>query len=273
MYQSVEVRENVSICDPITFKVGSHRLYGMLHVPQRVEPVPGVLICHGLAGDKLGRYRAYVEIARALVTKGIAVLRFDFRGCGDSEGLFSDFTLDSHIEDALAALDVIKNHPDIDTTRLGIYGRSFGGLTAILAAEQCKSFKSICLWAPVFNGDPWADLWKQLQSGMMPEGDFKRLMEANGQLVGLELFEQFFKADVHSALQSLKHIPLFHIHGDKDTRIIPTQADAYKQSRRNSTAVSRFMRLPQSDHEFSNRSEREAAIKATANWFEKTLVD
>ena len=61
-------------------------IFAMLHRPLQEGPRPAVLMCHGLGGTKVGRHRIYVALSEALARLGIAVMRFDFSGCGDSEG-------------------------------------------------------------------------------------------------------------------------------------------------------------------------------------------
>ena len=63
------------------------RLYGMLHRPEGAGPHPAVMILHGFTGQRIEPHRLFVKLARQLVAAGIAALRFDFRGSGESEGV------------------------------------------------------------------------------------------------------------------------------------------------------------------------------------------
>ncbi len=256
---------------PLEFRVGHQRLFGMLHLPLIERPVPAVLICHGLAGDKCGRYRSYVTIAKMLAQQGIACFRFDYRGSGDSEGDFSQVTVDSQIEDSIAAAMLLKNHPHIDSQRLGILGRSFGGLIATQCAVKTKIFHSICLWSAVFNGESWRSLWFQATQGLLSPEKYTEAMSINGQIANVKLWEQLFQVDTLSAVKNLTNIPLLHIHGEKDTRVDISHADAYQSSRKESQALTQFIRLPESDHDFSNPWEREEAFDASVEWFRQTL--
>src|SRR5689334_8479689 len=105
------------------------KLFGILHLPllKNSEKAPAVLFCHGFGGNKSGRYRLYVRLAEKLSQAGIAVLRFDFRGCGDSEGAFGDITIETQVQDALAAAEFLLTHPSVDPNRFGIFGSSLGG--------------------------------------------------------------------------------------------------------------------------------------------------
>lgn len=134
---------------PLSFEVGNQRIYGMLHLPVGAStPHPCVLMMHGFTGTSIEPHRLFVLMARAFAAAGIAALRFDFRGSGQSEGSFSDMTLTRELEDALASVAVLEGRSDvIDRSRLGILGLSMGGLMASLTAGTV-AVKSLALWAP-----------------------------------------------------------------------------------------------------------------------------
>ncbi|MFA6915775.1 MAG: alpha/beta fold hydrolase [Parachlamydiales bacterium] len=269
-----EIKRDVIRVDerhPIQFKVGHQNLFGMMHMPLIGQKVPAVLICHGLGGDKNGRYRAYVILARMLAENGIACMRFDYRGCGDSEGEFSQVTLSSQVEDAIAASHFLQHYPGIDNTRLGIFGRSFGGLIAVHAAAKTKAFCSIGLWSAVFNGEPWREIWEQAQMGTLPQEHYNAAMTVNGHIVDVQLWKELFMSDTSGSLGHLHDIPLLHIHGEKDGRVSVSQADEYHKIREAAQAPNHFLRLKESDHDFSNIWEREEAFESTLDWFRQTL--
>ncbi len=146
----------------VTFEVNNDRLHGMLHLPVGAPaPHPCVLMLHGFTGTSIEPHRVFVLMARAFAAAGIAAMRFDFRGSGQSEGAFSDMTLTRELEDALAALALLEGRGDvIDRSRMGILGLSMGGLMAALTAGTV-SVKALGLWAPAspavmlgwFNGE------------------------------------------------------------------------------------------------------------------------
>src|SRR5579863_2729220 len=83
-------------------------LRGMIHRPSslaRRRAAPGVIFFHGFTGDRMESHWLFVKCSRALAQAGIASLRFDFYGSGESEGEFREVTLRGEISDARAAIE------------------------------------------------------------------------------------------------------------------------------------------------------------------------
>ena len=259
--------------EAIILENNGQKIFGIMHVPKNQQgPMPAVLICHGLAGHKTGRFRLYVDLAQELSKAGIAAFRFDFRGSGDSEGEFSDITVNSQVSDAIKALEFLGNYKNVDPSNLGLFGRSFGGAIAIMTANRHGGVKSIALWAPFYTPDPWKDQWRIVQSPDTSPHVKDELMRINGQLGSFEFFKQFFNLKLEGEIQELDSTALLHIHGEKDARLTANaHAQGYMQCRKNAKGQTRFITLPNSDHDFSNPDEREYAVKETTAWFGNTL--
>lgn len=259
--------------ESIILENNGQKIFGILHIPKIQQTLtPAVLICHGLAGHKTGRYRLYVELAQELSKAGIAAFRFDFRGSGDSEGDFSEITVNSQISDAIKALEFLGNYRNIDSSSIGIFGRSFGGAIAIMAANRHGGVKSIALWAPFFTPAPWKDQWNIVQSPETPVLVREELMRVNGQLGSVEFFNQFFRMELENEILELDSTALLHIHGEKDVRLTSNaHAQGYRNCRKNAKGESKFITLPNSDHDFSNADERKYAVRETTAWFGNTL--
>ncbi len=247
------------------------KLFAVLHKPLVAGKTPTVMICHGLAGHKTGRYRIYVSLAKELVKAGITVLRLDYRGSGDSEGDFVDMTLDSAVSDVLVGLNYLSRLPTVDPNRIGLIGRSFGGAVAIKAASKFGQIKSLALWAPMFNGHQWTDLFKEAQHEDTDEQRREEILRINGQTMGLPFVQQFFSMSLEKDLQKLQHVPLLHIHGENDHVVTVAHADEYYNSRVNAIAETIHYRLPKADHDFSRAQDQKTAITQTTQWFGRTL--
>jgi uncharacterized protein len=104
----------------------------VLHLPDR-STSPCVVTCHGLAASKDSD--TYVRLGGALPALGLALARFDFRGCGQSSGVESNTTIASRMEDLEAVLTVLGAHPRLDG-RFGLLGSSLGGFVALHVAAR-----------------------------------------------------------------------------------------------------------------------------------------
>ncbi len=261
----VEVRESVVIENQ------GQKIFGIFHRPLSPDPCPAILLCHGLAGNKSGKSRLYVALSQKLAEQGIASLRIDFRGSGDSEGEFSEMTLESEVSDALLALEFLKTIPDIYTQRIGLFGRSVGGMVALKAARCYGEIKSLAIWASPFDTHQWQQQWQLAHAPQISQEQRLNMMRFNGQLPSYTFFKQLFDSRMDDELTALTQIPLLHIHGEKDNVVAIEHANRYMRSREQATGISEFIRLPNTDHDFSHPQEQQLAINKTCRWFADTL--
>ncbi|NNF99735.1 MAG: alpha/beta hydrolase [Desulfobacteraceae bacterium] len=124
-----------------------HTLSGMLEMPGDGKPEAYCIFAHCFTCTK--NIKAAVNISRALAATGIAVLRFDFTGLGESEGDFTDTNFSSNVDDLMAAAAYLaKAHepPQI------MIGHSLGGAAVLMAAGKVDRVKAVVtIGAP---GDP-----------------------------------------------------------------------------------------------------------------------
>ena len=137
---------------PLFFSLGPHQLYGVLHRPQSVPARQGIVLCAALAEEKLWSHRVYVGAARAFARAGIAVLRFDVRGEGDSDLEFEESGLETRAADALRAAEILLEHePQLDGCIF--LGHRLGCATAATAASRCgERARGLIAWDPVASG-------------------------------------------------------------------------------------------------------------------------
>ena len=117
----------------------------VLHVPEGAPLVPCVVACHGLTTSKDAD--AYVRLGEALAAGGLALARFDFRGCGESSGVEAEATIASRIEDVEAVLAFLEAHPRLDRRR-GLLGASLGGFVALHVAARRPGLPLVTWNAP-----------------------------------------------------------------------------------------------------------------------------
>lgn len=140
--------------EKVELKVGKELLKGAMYLPQGKGPFPGVVFFHGLGSSRV----RYLPMAQALAKKGIIALVFDFRGCGESEGVSPyDQTPRMIIDDGKKILDFLLSQ-NVDRKRIGIQGTSFGGYVALILVQDYNFIKSIVLRAPAALSDKDIDV-------------------------------------------------------------------------------------------------------------------
>ena len=137
----------------IEVKSRNSELRGMLHMPENINgKIPLVILFHGFCGNKMGPHFIFVKLSRLLERNGIASIRFDFAGSGESDGDFINMTLGTELEDANNILDYVKTLDFVDKNKIGIVGLSMGGAVAsMLAGDRKNDIQTMCLWAPAGN--------------------------------------------------------------------------------------------------------------------------
>lgn len=121
----------------VAFKNKEITLAGALSVPKGKGPFPAAILAWGPGPQDRNSMGIFTDIADGLARNGIAVLRFDKRGVGKSEGDFSRFTGEDLTNDLSSAVDFLLQEEEIDKERIAILGHSEGGYyAALLAAEN-----------------------------------------------------------------------------------------------------------------------------------------
>ena len=132
---------------PVAFDCRGERLHGILSVPASVAGL-GVVIVIGGPQYRAGSHRQFVLLARALANSGIAVLRFDVRGMGDSTGDLHTF---EYITDDIgAAIDALtSNEPGLKSvTLLGLCDAASAALLYVDARPADTRVKGLVLMNP-----------------------------------------------------------------------------------------------------------------------------
>ena len=105
---------------------------------------PCVIASHGLLSSKDSE--KYIGLGERLSREEIAMLRFDVRGIGESEGRLEDDTITRRITDLGAAIDYIPSRPGLGK-RIGLVGSSLGGYVSLFKAAVDKEIRALVIWA------------------------------------------------------------------------------------------------------------------------------
>lgn len=126
------------------------RVFAALHRPME-PPSRAIVMCHPLGEEKLWSHRVFVSFARDFAAAGFAVLRFDFRGEGDSDRSFEQTDLESRIRDCNLAIDAVRSmNPSVDDVT--VLGLRLGAAVAAAVAARRSDISRLVLWDPVTDG-------------------------------------------------------------------------------------------------------------------------
>jgi dipeptidyl aminopeptidase/acylaminoacyl peptidase len=172
--------------EAVAFKSGDLNISGVVHLPDDMQPGerrPAVVILHGFGSRKNAGNVA--GPAKMFMKWGYVVLRFDMRGCGDSDGLFGHLLCLDQVEDTRSAITFIQSRPEVNPDRIGVVGSSFGAAVAIYTAGVDDRIAAVVSSGGWGNGErkfrgqhPTPEMWKMF-TDMLEEG--RKHREENGE--------------------------------------------------------------------------------------------
>ncbi|MBI5016017.1 MAG: alpha/beta fold hydrolase [Deltaproteobacteria bacterium] len=187
-------------------------LAGRLELPDRGAPAAGAVFAHCFTCNK--NFKAAYFLSRALTREGVAVLRFDFPGLGESEGEFPGTRFTSNVRDVVAASRYLE-------ARLGcpqiLIGHSLGGAAVLLAAAQLPAVVAVATLAAPFEPGRLPLEWIRAREAAEARGEPDVEIEAAGTLVRLEraFFDDLEAVRLEPAIQELGR-PLLLFHAPED---------------------------------------------------------
>ncbi|MCX8117198.1 MAG: alpha/beta hydrolase [Desulfobacterota bacterium] len=233
--------------EKVFFKSEHCNIAGVLHLPSHTERPPCVVASHGLLSSK--ESEKYISLGHRMAEEGMALLRFDFRGIGESEGGEEDQTISKKLIDLGSALQFVRSYlgPNI---RVGLVGSSLGGFLSLIQASKEKAIEALVVWAtPLQLKD--LETKKQKEDYPLPPRAF------------------FEDLPNHCLLPLLPKVSrCLVIHGEEDELVPPEEP----------WEIFRHLGLPKelhviggADHRLFQPDHRRRAIELTVDWFKKFL--
>ncbi len=230
--------------EKVSFKSEAVTISAVLHLPDKAR-APFVIASHGLLSNKDSE--KYVTLGERLAEEGIGLLRFDFRGCGESEGALAESSVSGRIMDLGAAIEFARSYRGLGK-RMGLLGSSLGGYISLVKAAMNPEVRAVVIWATPFHLD-----------GIESEKDAEGMP-----ILGAPFFEDLPK---HRLLPLLPNVSnCLVIHGQADELVPVDQAweifnglGTYKEIRI----------LEGADHRLTNPDHRQRATDLTVAWFKK----
>jgi exosortase A-associated hydrolase 1 len=278
----------------ITFDCAKESLMGILAVPKTKVASTGVIVIVGGPQYRAGSHRQFVLLSRALAAGGYPVLRFDYRGMGDSNGATRDFNDVS--SDIGAAIDAMQQHLS-SVSEVALWGLCDGASAALLYCDETNDarVRGLCLLNPWVRSEAslarahvkhyytqrlrQKEFWFKLLSGKVAlaalEGLWNnvRLMGSNSKtsVSGLKLP---FQQRMAEAWNGFHGGILLLLSGEDYTAkefLEYANMDSAWNGLLGKPEVARH-ELPEADHTFSDVKSRTKAESLTLDWLEETVA-
>ena len=233
----------------VTFESDGLTLRGTLHLPAGDGPKASFVILHGFGSNRSSR--SVSVPAEMLENRGYAVLRFDMRGCGASDGQRARLICQEQVRDTRNAITFLQSMAEIDPTRIACMGTSFGAAVAVYAAGVDKRIAaaiSCCGWGDGetkfrdqhASHDAWSAFAAMMEEGRKARSRGETLMVPRFGIVPIkpelrnhlasdsimefpfDTVESMFEFRANEVVADIAPRPLLLLHGARDS-VTPTQ--------------------------------------------------
>lgn len=254
------VESSFAFIDP-----SGHRVASILTTPDGNTDKIAVL-CHGFLSGKNSSTNK--TLTRLLIERGIATYRFDFFGHGESDGPFDQVTNTLAVEQALAALDLMRQK---GYRHIGLMGSSFGGLVATLAAARRPDLACLALKCPVVDfaeelrlefGEGEMAQWKSTDTVPNIMGGSDRIA------LRYAFYEDCLRRIAYEPARSIT-APTIIVQGDHDEHVPLHQSRQLYEA----LQVTKHLELiPGADHQFTKSEDFTRMTTMIADWLTKHLT-
>jgi pimeloyl-ACP methyl ester carboxylesterase len=191
-------------------------LRSTLHIPEGPPGSrwPTAVFVHGFTSNRL-ELPNFVAMSRILETSGIASVRFDLSGHGESDGDFFDVTITGEIAETRAVVQAVRTLDFVDPDRIGLVGMSMGGVVAGIVAAEEPGISALCLWSPAAVAPSEIGSGYLRGRSLTAEIEEKGYFDADGHRMSPALVEDIAGLDVYGRSSGYAG-PVHILHGDKD---------------------------------------------------------
>lgn len=237
----------------VEIEANGRTVYGTLCLPSEAEgPVPAFVMMHGTGSTRDEAGNGYLMIAPALAEYGIATLRIDSIGCGDSKVDYIEYNFTTASEDAQAAYDYLAGLDAVDSDKICGFGWSQGGTDILYAASLGTDFKAIVLWAgaiyltPEMGGDVYtAEMRKEAEENGYAWLVFGFRDDAK---LSWQMIQDCDNIDMEEAVKKIG-CPIYCLNGMDDDCVKPESGEFIAKTL-SSNPESSFDLIPGADHTF-----------------------
>jgi len=247
----------------VSFKnANGENLSARLDLPVTGEPVAFALFAHCFTCSK--NLRAVGNISKALNREGIAVLRFDFTGLGESEGDFADTNFSSNVTDLVAAADFLDKKfqaPKI------LIGHSLGGAAVLQAAGNISSAIAVATIGAPADPTHVKHLFVSTQETIEKEGEAEVSIAGRAFKIKKQFFDDLEQTKMQESIRNLKRALLI-FHSPVDNIVgVENAAKIFEAARHPKSFVS----LDHADHLLTNDQDSQYVGHIISAWAGKYL--
>jgi len=236
-------------------------LAGILTIPAG-RPVAFALFAHCFTCSK--DIKAAGNIARALNEQGIAVLRFDFTGLGQSEGEFADTNFSSNVVDLLAAVSYLESEHEAPSI---LVGHSLGGTAVLQAAAQVPSAVAVATIGSPFDPSHVLHLLSGSAAALEEHGEAEVNLGGRPFLMKQQFVEDLGNQDLHATVASLRKA-LLVMHAPLDDIVeIDNASELFRAAKHPKS----FISLDNADHLLSSEADSRYVGRTLAAWASRYL--
>ena len=236
-------------------------LAGILNLPAST-PLAYALFAHCFTCSK--DIKAAANIARALNDEGIAVLRFDFTGLGDSEGAFADTNFSSNVADLLAAVDYLEKQHEAPTL---LVGHSLGGTAILQAAPQVPSAVAVATIGSPFDPAHVLNLFGDAEDALQERGEAEVNLGGRPFVMKRQFVEDLGEQSLQETVGALRKA-LLVMHAPLDNIVkIDNASELFRAAKHPKS----FISLDNADHLLSRATDSRYVGHVLAAWASRYL--
>jgi len=237
------------------------KLSGILDLPAATVQAYA-LFAHCFTCSK--NLKAATNISRAMTDAGVAVLRFDFTGLGQSEGDFADTSFSSNVRDLLAAADYLEAHHEAPAILLG---HSLGGTAVLQAAASIASAVAVATIGSPSEPAHVAHLFGDAEDELAEKGHAQVQLGGRPFTVRKQFLDDLGKHNLPAAIGSLRKALLI-MHAPLDEIVEIDNAGALFAAAKHPKS---FVSLDKADHLLSHNEDSLYAGRVLAAWAKRYL--
>jgi len=237
-------------------------LAGVIEFPLTSQPHAYSVFSHAFTGSK--NLTAAKHIARAMTLEGIAVLRFDFTGLGNSEGDFADTTFSDNVDDIKAAVNFLKENYEAPNI---LIGHSLGGAAAVFAASQLEEINAVATIGTPSEPEHVTHLFGYKLKDIEEQGHAQVNIGGRSYTIKKQFVDDLLNKDMHEVVRNMDKALLI-LHSPQDRVVeLDNAAKIYHAAMHPKS----FVTLEKADHMLSSKDDAFYAGTVISSWVKRYI--